>query len=65
MLTVPQNRDMRSDLIKGIVGVSSVALGSAVSLQTVEVWLRIASLVVGLVVGILSAVSILRKWKAK
>lgn len=65
MLAMLQNREMRHDFIKGVVGVTSVTIGSVVSLQSVEVWLRIASLTVGLIVGILSALSILRKWNAK
>lgn len=55
---------MKHDMVKGFVGVSFPAFGAAVSLSQVEAWLRIASLVVGLAVGIASFISIVRKRKS-
>lgn len=60
------NRDMRIDLFKGALGIGSVTIGSAVStVQTLEPWLRLVSLIVGILVGLASFWSIVRKWKTK
>jgi hypothetical protein len=61
---------MRADYdfaVKGIVGTASPFLGVITSLQEQIEWhLRIASLVVGLLVGVLSLVSIVRKlWRSR
>lgn len=42
------------------MGVFGTASGFIVSLSAVEQWLRITSLVVGITVGVLSGISILR-----
>lgn len=48
--------------IKAIVGITSPVLGVITSLQEQIEWgLRIASLIVGLAVGIISLVSMIRK----
>ena len=49
------------DLTKGIFGGGASFLGFAVSLSEVEVSLRITSLVIGIIVGVLTIVSLLRK----
>lgn len=56
------NKDMRADLIKGAVGIGGVSLGGIVSLNTVQAWLQITSLVVGIAVGVASLISIVKKW---
>lgn len=49
-------------LVKGATGVASTAGGIVVSnLAHIEAWLRITSLCVGIAVGILTGVSIIRK----
>ena len=49
-------------VVKGIVGTASPALGVITSFQEQIEWhLRVASLVVGLAVGLLSLASIIRK----
>lgn len=57
------SEDTKELLVKGIVGVISPMIGAGVSLTEVEAWLRIASLVVGIGVGVVSLVSIWRKKK--
>jgi len=58
---------MKDIISKGILGVAAPTIGVTISMSTVELWLRIFSLLVGLLVGILSAVSIglsiRRKWR--
>lgn len=49
---------MRDTIHKGIIGVIAPTTGYAISVSTVEIWLRIGSLVIGIIVGILSGVSI-------
>ena len=50
------------DLLRGMVGAGSSILAFAVSqLETIEAWLRIASLIVGIAVGIASLISIIRR----
>jgi hypothetical protein len=54
------------ELLKGALGVSSTLLGVLTSLQEgVEYFMRCASLGVGITVGLLTAVSIVRGWKKK
>jgi hypothetical protein len=49
---------------KGIVGTVSPVLGVITSFQEQIEWhLRIASLVVGLAVGVLSLIAMIRKWR--
>jgi hypothetical protein len=51
---------------KAIVGIASPVLGVITSFQEQVEWhLRIASLVVGLTVGIMSLVAMARKWRGK
>lgn len=50
-----------TDLVKGIIGFSASAIGVVTSFQGQIEWsLRIATLIVGLVVGVLTAVNL---WK--
>ena len=58
------NDQTRETLKQGALGIVSTAGGTAVSLLAqIEVWLRIASLIVGIAVGIATFVSILKKLK--
>ena len=51
---------------KAIVGIASPVIGVLTSFQEQVEWhLRIASLVVGLAVGIMSLVSMIRKWRGR
>jgi hypothetical protein len=53
-------------LFKAIVGIASPVLGVITSLQEQVEWtLRVASLLVGLIVGIMSLVSMARKLRRK
>jgi hypothetical protein len=49
---------MKNTIQKGILGVLAPSAGYAVSVSNVEAWLRVGSLAVGIIVGVLSAVSI-------
>ena len=52
--------------LKGVIGTASPVLGVVTSFQEQIEWhLRIASLVVGLAVGVLSLVAMIRKLKKK
>ncbi|WP_395753311.1 hypothetical protein [Prosthecobacter sp.] len=54
--------ERHTDIVKGIIG--SVAWGTSVitsNLPAIEAWLRIASLMVGIAVGIVTIRSIVRK----
>jgi hypothetical protein len=51
---------------KAIVGIISPMVGVITSLQEQVEWhLRIASLIVGLAVGIMSLVAMVRKWRKR
>lgn len=51
---------------KAIVGIASPVLGVVTSLQEQVEWtLRVASLLVGLAVGIMSLMAMVRKWRGK
>ena len=53
-------------MMKAIVGIASPVLGVITSLQEQVEWtLRVASLLVGLVVGLMSLVSMARKMRRK
>jgi hypothetical protein len=62
---------MRTDLdidyiLKAIVGVASPVIGVITSLQEQIEWtLRVASLVVGLIVGIMSLIAMVKKMRGK
>jgi hypothetical protein len=62
---------MRTDLdidyiLKAIVGIASPVIGVITSLQEQVEWtLRVASLIVGLIVGIMSLVSMVKKMRGK
>ena len=62
---------MRTDLdidyiLKAIVGVASPVIGIITSLQEQVEWtLRVASLLVGLIVGIMSLIAMLKKMRGK
>ncbi|MEY3394203.1 MAG: hypothetical protein RL346_439 [Verrucomicrobiota bacterium] len=51
---------------KAIVGIASPVLGVLTSFQEQIEWhLRVASLIVGLTVGVMSVVAMIRKWRRK
>ncbi len=53
-------------LMKGIVGIASPVLGVVTSFQEQVEWhLRIASLLVGLAVGVMSLMSMVRKLRGR
>ena len=53
-------------VIKGIVGTASPALGVITSFQEQIEWhLRIASLIIGLLVGVLSLIGMIRKLRKR
>ena len=53
-------------IFKAIVGVASPVIGVITSLQEQVEWtLRVASLIVGLIVGIMSLVSMVKKMREK
>jgi hypothetical protein len=53
-------------IFKAIIGIASPVMGVLTSLQQQVEWtLRVASLVVGLLVGIMSLVSMVRKMRRK
>lgn len=53
-------------IVKGIVGMASPMIGIITSLQEQVEWhLRIASLVVGLAVGVMSLVAMVRKLRKR
>jgi hypothetical protein len=53
-------------ILKAIVGVASPVIGVITSLQEQIEWtLRVASLVVGLIVGIMSLVGMVKKMRGK
>ena len=55
-----------AEVFKGILGVSSTVLGVLTSMQEqVQHVMRCISLGVGMLVGILTAISIVRGWKKK
>jgi hypothetical protein len=60
---------MRTDLdidyiLKAIVGIASPVIGVITSLQEQVEWtLRVASLIVGLIVGIMSLVGMIKKFR--
>ncbi len=54
------------EMAKGTLGVSSTVLGVLTSMQeNVEHAMRCVSLGVGMLVGVLTAISIVRGWKKK
>jgi hypothetical protein len=52
---------IRSEIAHGLTGVSFSTAGIYVSTQNVEAWLRIASLLIGIAVGVATFISIVRK----
>lgn len=55
-----------TELTKGAIGVASTVLGVLTSMQEqVEHVMRCVSLGIGMLVGVLTAVSIIRGWKKK
>lgn len=60
------SNDHVSEVLKGIIGVMSSLLGVLTSLQEqLEYFMRIGSLAFGMVVAILTAISIVRSWRKK
>jgi len=58
--------DHSAQLIKGSVGMSATLGSVGVStIQEIELWLRISSLCIGIIVGLLTTWSIIRKNKDK
>jgi uncharacterized membrane protein YfcA len=55
-------KDRLETLVLGAFGITGTTAGAAVSLQVVEQWMRLASLTVGLVIGLWT---IYRLWKGK
>lgn len=54
---------MKDTAQKGFVGVIFPIVGTITSLlPQLEIWLRVASLIVGIAVGLASFVSIIRRW---
>lgn len=53
--------DIHNTLLKGIVGVTAPLIGIATSIQDIENYLRVGSLVVGILVGLVTIWSIIRK----
>jgi len=57
---------MKETMGKGILGVAAPVAGAVISrLAEWEAWLRVASLLVGITVGVLTGISIVRNWKKK
>lgn len=55
-----------TEICKGMVGIASTVLGVLTSMQEqVEHVMRCISLGIGMLVGILTAISIVRGWKKK
>lgn len=53
-----------TDLVKGAIGCGSTMLGIITSnLESIEAWLRVTSLLVGIAVGLATFLSILRRRK--
>ena len=64
-MRIPLNIDIEYTA-KAIVGIASPVLGVITSFQEQIEWhLRIASLLVGLAVGVLSLMAMVRKWRGK
>ena len=58
--------DHGNELLKGALGVCSTMLGVLTSVQeNVEYFMRCASLGIGMTVGLLTAISIVRGWRKK
>jgi len=55
--------EAKGTIIRGIIGIAGPIGGWTVSVQNVEAWMRVTSLAVGIVVGLLSIISIIRKWR--
>jgi 4-amino-4-deoxy-L-arabinose transferase-like glycosyltransferase len=53
---------MKEKMFRGSVGVISPLLGASVSLSAVEAWLRVTSLAVGIAVGVVTILMLLRPW---
>lgn len=51
-----------NDIGKGLVGSGASLLGVIASLSDLEAHLRITSLLIGICVGLLTAISIIKKW---
>lgn len=56
---------MREAAMKGFIGMFGLMFGYTVSISTTEIWLRLTSLLVGIVVGVLSGYSIWLSIKRK
>ena len=55
---------MKETLVKGIIGVAAPVGGAVISaLQSIEAWLRVGSLCVGITVGIVTIWSLIKKTK--
>lgn len=58
--------DHGPELVKGVIGMGSSVLAILTSLQEkVEHTLRCTSLLVGIAVGVLTAISIIKGWKKR
>lgn len=56
---------MRNTAAIGTISGAAQALAMAVSLSGVEAWMRVASLAVGIAVGILTGMVMWKRWKQK
>ena len=53
-----------SETLKGVIGTLAPCVGIITSCQEQVLWnLRVASLVVGILVGVLTVVSLVRNWR--
>ena len=53
----------KETISRGVIGFISPLLGAGVSLSNVEMWLRVGSLVIGIAVGIMTIISLLKNKK--
>ena len=55
---------MKETVVRGIIGVVAPVGGAVISaLQSIEAWLRVGSLLVGITVGIVTIWSLIKKTK--
>jgi hypothetical protein len=56
---------MKFTLLKGSTGFGGLCAGVALSLANIEIWLRLTSLGLGVIIGALTVVSLVRPWFKK
>ena len=57
------SHDMKTTIRDGVTGVVASLASVGISLADVEQWIRIASLIVGLLIGLLTLYKIVARWK--